>query len=162
MPTSCQKRGPRLERLGELLGGERVVIRAHAGAVVRTLQRVDHVPPEEPPAIEAPFAVDANVRVPVLEHAVVPAAVRAAELVVAVDDAARVVGVVEVDDVVADEVHRHLRFAQRRHEPGAQCGAPALLTSDPDVGREERHQHVHVTRIERERVTHGQLPDLRQ
>ena len=92
----------------------------------------------------------------------VPAAVRAAELVVAVDDAARVVGVVEVDDVVADEVHRHLRFAQRRHEPGAQRGAPALLASDPDVGREERHQHVHVTRIERERVAHGQLPDLGQ
>ena len=54
-------------------------------------------------------AVDPHVGVPVLQHALVPPAVGTAELVVAVHDAARVVGVVEVDDVVADEVHRHLR-----------------------------------------------------
>ena len=111
---------PRLERLGELVGGQGVVVGADAGAVGRPFERVDHVPAQELAPVEAPLrrgTVDPHVGVPVLQHAVVPAAVGPAELVVAVHDAVRMVGVVEVDDVVADEVHRHLRLAQRLHEP---------------------------------------------
>ena len=78
----------------------------------------------------------------------------------AVHDAAGVVGVVEVDDVVADEVHRHLRLAQRLHEPGAQRDTSVLLAPDPHVGREQRHHHVHVAGVERERVAHRELTDL--
>ena len=107
-------------------------------------------------------AVHPDVRVPVLQHALVPAAVGPPELVVAVDDAVRVVGVVEVDHVVADEVHRHLRLAQRLHEPDPQRVAAALLAPDPHVGGEQRDHHVHVARVERERVAVRELLDLGQ
>ena len=122
--------------------------------------------PQELAPVEAPLAsvgtVDAHVGVPVLEHPLVPTTVGPTELVVAVHDAARVVGVVEVDDVVAHEVHRHLGFAQRLHEPRAQRVAAVFLATDAHVGDEERHHHVHVARVERERVAHRELLDLGQ
>ena len=86
---------------------------------------------------------DAHVRVPVLEHPVVPAAVGAPQLVVAVHDAAGVVGVVEVDVWLPDEVRRHLGLAQRGDEPSPQR-LPATVSGRRARGCEQRHQHVHV------------------
>ena len=153
---------PRLERFGQLVVVSESCPSPTPGAVRRPLERVDHVPAQELPPVEAPVAVDADVGVPVLEHALVPAAGGPAELVVAVHDAAGVVGVVEVDDVVADEVHRHLRLAQRLHEPRAAARRARLVAADAHVGSEQRDHHVHVARVERQRVAHRRAAGSRR
>ena len=120
-------------------------VSADAGAVRGPGERVDDVPAVELASVEAPLAVDPSVAVPVLEYADVPLrAFGSLQLVAAVDDAACVVGSVEVDDVVADEVHAGPRPRQQLREPRLERVAALAVGTDPDVGHEQRRQRVHV------------------
>ena len=116
-----------------------------AGTVRRAIERVDDVPAVEAAAREAPLAIDLLVVVPVLDLAKLPfAEVWAFELVMAIDDPACVVGVVEVDDMIAHEMHRDAWLAHRVGEPRLERLPPALLAPDPDIGYEEILQRVQV------------------
>jgi hypothetical protein len=84
------------------------------------------------------------------------------ELVVAVDDPPRAVSVVEVHDVVADEVTRGLRLAQRVGEPALQRLATDLVLPDAHVRDEQVDHHVHVPRVDGHGVPVRQLPDRGQ
>ena len=95
---------------------------------------------EAPPG-EAPLAVDAHIVVPVLQHAHLPLIGGGLfEFVVAVDDAVRVIGVIEVDDVVADEVHRGPGPSQDLREPRLDRVAPASVTAYAHVRREQSRE----------------------
>src|SRR4051794_4819725 len=72
----CRVTGPELvparECIGQLPGGQ--TVRAHTQPVCRAVERVGDVPAVELAALEAPFAVDAAVRVPILQDADLPLA----------------------------------------------------------------------------------------
>ena len=44
----------------------------------------------------------------------------------------------------------------------AQRVAPAFLAADAHLGREQGDHHVHVARVERQRIAHRELLDLGQ
>ena len=81
-------------------------------------------------------------------------------LVLRIDDAARVIGIVEFDDMPADmmrgavELHPH-----RLIEIAAQRLAPARLLADADIGGEQPDHRVHIAHVEREGIFGGELAD---
>src|SRR6266540_2484631 len=103
---------PALPRLGKLAGAGVVLGPVGRRQPDRRLPELGAVPEQVPAAHEVPGAVTALVRVAVLDGLDHPAVVDL-HLASAIDDAAGVVGVVEVDDVVADEQDRHTDLAQR-------------------------------------------------
>ena len=78
-----------------------------------------------------------------------------------VDDAARVVGIVELDDVIAGHVRGAIELlAQRRVEPPPQFLATCQTPTDADIVGKEAHHCVEVAHIERQTVFGRQLTDL--
>ena len=80
----------------------------------------------------------------------------------AVDDAPGPVGALEVDDVVADEVHGVGKATERVDEPCAQRFAPERVAPDLHIRHEQRRHRVHVARVDAQRVAHRELLDLGQ
>ena len=78
------------------------------------------------------------------------------------DDAGRVVRVLEVDDVVRDEVDRRARHPHGLREPAAERLPPRGVAADAHIRREECHQRLHVARVEGEGVAVRELADLRE
>jgi hypothetical protein len=84
-------------------------------------------------------------------------------LVAAVEHAARAVGGVEIDDVVAGDVGGAGELvAQGVVEPLLQGVASALLAADAHVGREQPAEGVEVALVEGEGVARDELADLLQ
>jgi nicotinamidase-related amidase len=117
------------------------------------------VPQQVLPADEVPSAVSAFVPVAILDRLVDPA-IAVLDLALAVDHApGLVVVVVEVDHVVADEEDRDADPPELAVEAGSKSLSTRSVPTDADVVYEEADQRVEISRVERQRVARGQLPD---
>jgi hypothetical protein len=81
-------------------------------------------------------------------------------LVLGIDDAHRVVGVDELDDVLAHVVRGAGELlAQGFVHPGLEGGPPGALAANLDVGGEEVHVGVEVAHVQRQGILARQLAD---
>jgi hypothetical protein len=116
------------------------------------------LPPDEEPAARSPL-----VAVVVLDELDDPTrALRPSllALTAAVDDAARVVFIREVDDMVPDLEERDAGGAELPLEVGAERGMAARFAPDPHVRHEERDQRVELARVHVNGVAVRELLDL--
>ena len=97
--------GPGRISLRQLVSAESGALDRMSGPMGWPVQPVGYVEPVEPTPLEVPLAVHPAICIPILQLPLNPLALlRVVELVVAVHDPPSVVGIVEIDNVIADEV----------------------------------------------------------
>src|SRR5262245_10746598 len=151
---------PAGEELVEPALVRRLVGPAHLVRPEGRLVEVGRVPVERQAAAEVPAPADALVAIPVEHGHDDPLAARLV-LVAAVHGTAGVIGIVELDDVIAGDVGRAGELvAQRLVEPELELRATAPVAADAHVLREQAAERVEVAHVEREAVASDQLADL--
>ena len=137
---------------------------AHLVVAHRRLVEVGRIPVERQAPGKVPAAILADIIVDIHhlhdDPFVRPALDRGLVLVLRIDHAVGMIGIVEFDHVAADMVRGTGKGrTQRAVHIGPQRLAAAGILAHADIGREQRNHRVHIAHVEREGIFGGQLAD---
>ncbi len=112
-------------------------------------------------ASEEPVLADAFIGVPVRQRLIEPVSrVEHVVLRKAVDNTARVIVVIEVDDVVGDQVHRTVECAQRLVVERLHAVTAGAISAIVDVLDEQPGDPVEILTVDCQRVPLSQVMNL--